>query len=199
MVKRIDCKDLACPEPVLRTKDALDEMEEGILEVEVNSFSSIQNVKRFAQNQGLFVDTKKEGKNTVIRIVKGYECELDLTQNQNSDKESKSFWALIAGAAVTAILASTCCLGPLLFLVFGVSVGSLSFLHYFAPYRDYFTAAAVLIIAYLWWNWFFRLRKRPVCEGSICKNYVKYLSIGTVFVLIMLTYPYWAQYILVGE
>ena len=198
MVKRIDCKDLACPEPVLRTKDALEEMEEGILEVEVNSFSSVQNVKRFAQNQGLFTDTKKDGKNTVIRIVKGYECKLDLPPN-GGDKESKSFWALIAGAVVTAVLASTCCLGPLLFLMFGVSVGSLSFLHVFAPYRDYFTVAAVVIIAYLWWNWFFRLRKRPVCEGSICKNYVKYLSIGTVFVAIMLSYPYWAQYVLLGE
>jgi len=198
MVKRIDCKDMACPEPVLKTKDALEEMEEGILEVEVNSFSSIQNVKRFAENQGHFVDTKKEGKNTVIRIVKGYECELDLEQNA-SDKETKSFWALIAGAVVTAVLASTCCLGPLLFLIFGVSMGSLSFLSVFAPYHTYFSITAVVIIAYLWWNWFFRLRKRPVCEGSICKNYVKYLSIGTVFVAIMLTYPYWAQYLLMGE
>jgi len=198
MIKRIDCKDLVCPEPVLRTKDALEGMEEGILEVEVNSFSSIQNVKRFAENQGLYVDLKKDGKTTVIRIVKGYECGLDLASNA-SKKETKSFWALIAGAVITAILASTCCLGPLLFLLFGVSVGSLSFLYVFAPYRDYFTVAAVLITGYLWWNWFFHLRKRPVCEGSVCKNYVKYLSIGTVFVAIMLTYPYWAQYLLVGE
>ncbi|GAB6073932.1 mercuric transporter MerT family protein [Nautilia lithotrophica] len=199
MIKYINCKDLPCPEPVLRTKDALEEMEEGILEVEVNSFSSIQNVKRFAQNLGLFVDTKKEGKNTIIRIVKGYECGLDLSQNGGVDKESKSFWALIAGAVVTAVLASTCCLGPLLFLVFGMSVGSLSFLHIFAPYREYFTIVAVIIIVYLWWNYFFRLRKRPVCEGSICKNYVKYLSIGTLFVAIMLSYPYWAQYLFIGE
>jgi len=198
MVKRIDCKNLACPEPVLRTKDALEEMEEGILEVEVNSFSSIQNVKRFAENQGLYVDLKKDGKTTLIRIVKGYECGFDLASNA-SKKETKSFWTLIAGAAITAVLASTCCLGPLLFLIFGVSVGSLSFLHIFAPYRDYFTVSAVVIIGYLWWNYFFRLRKRVVCEGSICKNYVKYLSIGTVFVAIMLTYPYWAQYILTGE
>jgi len=198
MVKRIDCKNLACPEPVLRTKDALDLMDEGILEVEVNSFSSIQNVKRFAITQGFFVDVKKEGENTVIRIVKGYECRLDTPLSKN-DRDTKSFWALIAGAVITAVLASTCCLGPLLFLIFGVSMGSLSFLHVFAPYRDYFTAAAVIIIIYLWGNWFFRLRKRPVCEGSICKNYVKYLSIGTVFVLIMLTYPYWAQYLLTGE
>jgi len=199
MVKKLDCKDLACPEPVLKTKDALDEMEEGILEVEVNSFSSVQNVKRFAQNQGFYVDTQKDGKITVLRIVKGYECELDLSGENQSSSESRSFWALITGAIITAVLASTCCLGPLLFLVFGVSMGSLSFLNIFAPYHLYFSIAAVIIIAYLWLNWFFRLRKKPVCEGSICKYYVKYLSIGTVFVAIMLTYPYWAQYLLIGD
>jgi TusA-related sulfurtransferase len=195
MVKRIDCKNLACPEPVLRTKDALEEMKEGVLEVEVNSFSSVQNVKKFASNSGLFIDTVKKGKITVLVIVKGYECQIDLEDSKN---ETKSFWTLIAGAAVTAVLASTCCLGPLLFLMFGVSMGSLSFLNVFTPYHTYFSIAAVVITGYLWWNWFFRLRKKPVCEGSICKNYVKYLSMGTLFVAIMLSYPYWAQYLL-GE
>jgi len=195
MIKKIDCRNLACPEPVLKTKEALEEMEEGILEVKVNSFSSIQNVKRFAQNQGLYVSEKKDGKDTIISIVKGYECQIP---NQQTN-ESKSFWALIVGAVITAFLASTCCLGPLLFLIFGVSVGSLSFLHIFAPYHMYFSIVAILIIVYLWGNWFFKLRKKPVCEGSICKNYVKYLTIGTIFVAILVTYPYWAQYLLVGE
>ncbi len=190
MVKKIDCKDLACPEPVIKTKEALEEMDEGILEVEVNSFSSIQNVKKFAQSQGLYVTTKKDGKNTIITIVKGYECSLEPPKEESS----KSFWALIAGAVVTAFLASTCCLGPLLFLIFGVSVSSLSFLHVFAPYHKYFLAAAVIILGYLWYNYLFKLRKKPVCSGSICKNYLKYLSIGTVVTVIMLTFPYWAQY-----
>ncbi len=113
-------------------------------------------------------------------------------------KEEKSFWTLIIGASVTAILASTCCLAPLLFLLFGVSVGSLSFLQFFAPYKIYFTIAAVVIISYLWGNYFFVLRKKHVCEGSICKNYLKYLTLGTIFVVIMLTYPYWVIY-LIGD
>jgi TusA-related sulfurtransferase len=194
MVKKIDCKNLACPEPVLRTKEALENMEEGILEIELNSFSSIENVKRFLQSQGLYFEVKKEGKTTIISVVKGYECEIPQS-NASSDKETKSFWALIVGAIVTAILASTCCLGPLLFLIFGVSVSSLSFLHVFAPYRSYFLIAAILIIGYLWFNYFFKIRKRPVCEGSICKNYLKYLTIGTIVTLIMLTFPYWGQYL----
>ncbi len=195
MVKKIDCKNLACPTPVLKTKEALEELQEGILDIELNSFASIENVKRFLNSQGLFYEIKKQNGITIISVVKGYECEVNLNQNED---ETKSFWALIAGAIITAILASTCCLAPLLFLIFGISVGSLSFLNIFAPYRIYFTVIAVIIILYLWWNYFFKLKKRVVCEGSICKNYLKYLSFGTIFVLIMLTYPYWAQY-LIGE
>ena len=51
MLKRIDCKNLDCPKPVLIVKDELSKIEEGILEVEVNSLSSIGNVMRFAQSQ----------------------------------------------------------------------------------------------------------------------------------------------------
>ncbi len=74
---KIDCRNLACPEPVLKTKKALEEMEEGILEVLVNSISSIQNVKRFAANQGLVAEEEKlENGESIIRIVKGYECSI---------------------------------------------------------------------------------------------------------------------------
>jgi len=83
---KIDCCDLACPEPVLKTKKALEELEEGILEVVVNSSSSIQNVKRFASNQGLISEEEKidDGK-TLIRIVKGYECSV---VKEEKDKNS---------------------------------------------------------------------------------------------------------------
>jgi TusA-related sulfurtransferase len=195
MIKRIDCKNLSCPEPVLKTKDALEKMEEGVLEVEVNSYSSLQNIRNFAHKHGYFTNIKKEGGSEVIRIIKACRCELD---SFTEEMKSKSFWMLIGGAVITAFLASTCCLGPLLFLMFGVSLGSLSFLNFFAPYHVYFNVAASGIIMYLWFNYFFKIRKRPVCDGSVCKNYLKYLSIGTVFVTVLLTYPYWAQFF-VGE
>jgi len=108
-----------------------------------------------------------------------------------SQNKDKSVLGLIIGAIVTAFLASTCCLGPLLFVLFGVSVSGLSFLHVFAPYRIYFTSASVLILTYLWINYFIQKRKQ-VCTRSTCKNYLKFLLVGTVLVLIMLIYPYLA-------
>jgi len=197
MTQTLDCCDMACPEPVLRTKDTLEQIKEGILDIQLNSFSSIQNIKRYAKNNGLYCEEKKEGKMTVISIVKGYECEVE----QGSDIQQtsqKSFWALIAGSIVTAVLASTCCIGPLLFLLFGVSASSIGFLSVFAPYHDLFSLMAIGVIGYLWYHYFRVIRKMIVCEGWICKYYLLYLSIGTVLVAILLSYQYWVVY-LIGE
>jgi selenium metabolism protein YedF len=87
MNKKIDCRNLACPEPVLRTKKALEEMDEGILEVVVNSFSSVQNVKRYATNQGLEAKVEEIGNGeSVITIVKGYECAIVSEDNEFLEK-----------------------------------------------------------------------------------------------------------------
>jgi len=196
VTQEIHCCDMACPEPVLRTKDALDRIEEGILDIRLNSFSSIQNVKRYAKNNGLYCEEKKEGNATVISIVKGYACETGAGGKAVKPTDQKSFWALIGGAVITAVLASTCCIGPLLFLLFGVSASSLSFLKPLAPYHDLFSLLALGVIGYLWYHYFRVIRHMIVCEGWICKYYLLYLSIGTVAVAVLLSYQYWVVYII---
>lgn len=191
MIKKIDCKNLACPKPVLLTKQALEDIgDEGIVEVELNSLSSIENVKRFAKSQGIYFEIKTKTKElTVISLVKGYECQIE-------DKSDKKFYTIIIGSAISAILASTCCLAPLLFLLFGVSMGSLTFLQVFAPYHIYFSIFAVSLIAYLWYDYLKKKRNQLFCATTLCKNYKLYLILGTLFVLFFTTYPYWIGYIL---
>lgn len=65
-VKRVDARDMPCPEPVLRTKKALEGIEEGQLVVLVNSPTACQNVQRFAQSQGC--DVKVSDANGVLTI-----------------------------------------------------------------------------------------------------------------------------------
>jgi selenium metabolism protein YedF len=81
---RIDCCNLACPEPVIRTKKALEELQnDAILEVLVNSVASIENVKRFAKNSGYeFREEKIDKDKTLITIIKGYECSI-APKNEN--------------------------------------------------------------------------------------------------------------------
>ncbi|ATB70638.1 SirA-like domain-containing protein [Sulfurospirillum diekertiae] len=73
---KIDCSGLACPEPVLQTKKALETLpNDSVLEVIVNSLASKENVTRFAQNGGFDVRVQDlaEGK-SLITIVKGFTC-----------------------------------------------------------------------------------------------------------------------------
>ena len=81
---KIDCCNLACPEPVLKTKKALDELpKNSILEVVVNSISSIENVKRYASNNGFEYRVEElEDKTTLITIIKGYECAITVDDKE---------------------------------------------------------------------------------------------------------------------
>jgi selenium metabolism protein YedF len=58
MAKKIDCRGLTCPQPVLETRKALEEAEE--LLVLVDNPTSRENVKRFAESQGHKVSIAEE-------------------------------------------------------------------------------------------------------------------------------------------
>lgn len=66
----IDCRGLACPEPVVTTKKALDQLKEGKLIVIVNNSVSCNNVERFALSQGCSVEVEKRGEEFYIHIEK---------------------------------------------------------------------------------------------------------------------------------
>jgi len=202
---KLDCQNMACPTPVIQTKEALEEFDEGILDVELNTYSSIQNVKKFAASQGLFCEEKKLGINHVIlTIVKGYECGIDpsgevdpmVAELLEQKKDDRRFYVLMFSGIVSAILASTCCLGPLLFLLFGMSAGSLGFLSYFAPYHDWFSLGSIVVVGWLWIDYIRKRRHKVTCSTVLCKNYLLYLGIGTLFVTILVTYPWWVNYLI---
>jgi selenium metabolism protein YedF len=51
-MKLIDCKGLSCPEPVIKTKNALDENPAAVYEIIVDNEIARDNVLRFAKNRG---------------------------------------------------------------------------------------------------------------------------------------------------
>lgn len=67
----VDCRGLACPQPVITTKEALDQLKEGELLVIVDNAVSCSNVERFAQSQGCSVEVEQRGKDFSLRIRKG--------------------------------------------------------------------------------------------------------------------------------
>jgi selenium metabolism protein YedF len=66
----IDCRGLACPQPVVTTKQALDQLKEGEMIVIVDNASSCNNVERFVQSQGCSVEIKEEGQDFYLHIQK---------------------------------------------------------------------------------------------------------------------------------
>ncbi|WP_458700254.1 sulfurtransferase-like selenium metabolism protein YedF [Sulfurospirillum sp. 1307] len=81
---KIDCRNLACPEPVIQTKKALDSLpDDSILEVLVNAKSSVENVERFAKKGGFTVSYETKGEDTLITIVKGFACGIPTKEDKS--------------------------------------------------------------------------------------------------------------------
>lgn len=101
--------------------------------------------------------------------------------------------ALVAGG-LAAILASTCCLGPLVLVLLGVSgawIGNLTLLE---PYRPYFLGAA-LVALFMAYRRIFQ-PTRPCKAGEICaiprvrSTYRFFFWIVAALVLAALLFPY---------
>ncbi|MEW6291130.1 MAG: sulfurtransferase-like selenium metabolism protein YedF [Thermodesulfobacteriota bacterium] len=67
---QIDCRGLKCPQPVLKAKDALEQMVSGEIEVTVDNEASRSNVERFAKSQGCLATVSEDRGNFHIIISK---------------------------------------------------------------------------------------------------------------------------------
>ncbi len=84
----IDCRGLACPQPVMTTKKALDQLKEGELVVLVDNTVSCNNVERFAQSQGCSVEVEQRGEDFSLLIRKGkIRQETELTKEKEKAKK----------------------------------------------------------------------------------------------------------------
>ncbi len=70
MEKTIDARGLSCPQPVVLTKKALEEIQSGTIKVIVDNKPASENVSRFARNQGYEVNVKEDGEDFVVEIYK---------------------------------------------------------------------------------------------------------------------------------
>ncbi len=69
MVEEIDVRGLGCPIPVVRTKKALESMEEGELTVIIERPDGCENVKRFAESQGCNCEVLNYSQGKVIEKI----------------------------------------------------------------------------------------------------------------------------------
>lgn len=110
-----------------------------------------------------------------------------------ADQSSVERSTLVVGG-LAAILASTCCLGPLLLVTLGVSGAWIGNLTALEPYRPIFIGAALVALYFAWRRIF-----RPVqtCEpGEVCAipqvrtAYKIFFWVVAALVLVALAFPY---------
>lgn len=73
-MKEIDCRGLACPQPVVTAKKALDESKGKGFILIVDNLAARDNVERFVQSQGALVDVEKKGNDFYLRIQERSAC-----------------------------------------------------------------------------------------------------------------------------
>lgn len=61
---------------------------------------------------------------------------------------------------MASLLATSCCIGPAIFVVFGTSIGFLGKLTFLEPLRPYFLGGAFLMLGYSFWKLYL---KKPDC------------------------------------
>jgi len=70
MAVEVDARGLACPLPVINTRNALEEIEEGDITVVIERSEGRQNVQRFAESQGCAVEVEEKDGLYYIHIHK---------------------------------------------------------------------------------------------------------------------------------
>ncbi len=69
----LDCTNLPCPQPVIKTRNTLAEMSGRELTVIVDNEAAVANVSRFAESQGHTVELRAKGASFYLFVKKGKE------------------------------------------------------------------------------------------------------------------------------
>jgi len=102
---------------------------------------------------------------------------------------------IISTGVITAVMASLCCVAPLLALITGVGTLATAF-SWVEPLRPYLMVASVTVLG---WAWYQKLKKQPEdacgCDPEIQQNFLQtkaFLAIVTLFSALMLLFPYYS-------
>lgn len=118
------------------------------------------------------------------------------TEMTNEKDQARSKWLAAAGIS-GALIASSCCVVPLLLVTLGISGAWIGNLTALEPYKPYFLSVTVLLLGAGFWYVYFK-PKKECDEGSYCARpsssriTKSALWIATLLVLLSATVDFWA-------
>ncbi len=118
---------------------------------------------------------------------------------KNLKKPPESKFGLF-GAAIAAMAASVCCVGPLILLALGVGGAWVSYLTALEPLRPYLMGGSFLLLLYAFYRIYRKPRAQKCADGRYCANpksdKINKISlwIVTVFIIALFATPYIAGY-----
>jgi mercuric ion transport protein len=99
--------------------------------------------------------------------------------NEITNQDPSKSRLAATGSLLAALLASSCCIGPLLLVSLGVSGAWIGNLTALEPYQPAFVMVAVACLAFGFWQVYFRPKK--VCDANgVCVNPVSTKLVKTV-------------------
>lgn len=70
MLKTVDVRGLSCPEPVILTRQLLNQTASGNIQVLVDNHTARENVTRAAENMGWQVVVEQQGADIILNLSK---------------------------------------------------------------------------------------------------------------------------------
>lgn len=105
------------------------------------------------------------------------------TRTPRSNGDSPSSAAALGAAALAALLASACCVAPLVLVLLGISGAWIGQLAAFEPYQPFFLAGAAIALFMAWT----RIWREPACEdGRACAAPANKRAQKTLFMLVVI-------------
>ena len=96
-MKTIDCRGLACPAPVLQTKETLEKDHPVLIKVVVDNEAAKQNVSRFLKSRSFEVDIQEEGADFhIVRQGNGRGISPEPVPVKTLDTEKKKIMVMLA-------------------------------------------------------------------------------------------------------
>lgn len=99
MKKELDCRGLACPAPVLETKNAIDSEALNTITVILDNEAARQNVSRFLESQNFDVSVRKHENDFHVTGTRSG-CAMDASAPQKTSTEHQKIMVMISSIAL---------------------------------------------------------------------------------------------------